>query len=289
MALGAGVPDGALRLGLVELLQQGAPERPRVEPLLHAAADCTLHLPASIGDYTDFYAGIHHATNVGRLFRPDNPLLANYKHVPIGYHGRASSVRPSGEPVRRPNGQRKQAGESEPSFGPACNLDYELELGVWIGAGNPLGEPIPVGLASEHIFGLCLLNDWSARDIQAWEYQPSRPVPGQELLHHPVALDRHRRSARPLPRGAAAPARKATPFPSPTLLDEADQYLGAIDIALEVLLAPHGEAPQHLSASNSTDLYWTLAQFVAHHTSGGCNLNPGDLFGSGNHLGTDLG
>ena len=172
-ALGAG-PRKALRARLSQLLAEGSTERAKVEPYLHPAARCALHLPARIGDYTDFYVGIHHATNVGRVFRPDNPLLPNYKHVPIGYHGRASSVVPSGTPIRRPNGQRP--GPEGPSFGPCERLDYELELGVWIGpGGNALGEPIPIGKASAHIAGYCLLNDWSARDLQAWEYQPLGP------------------------------------------------------------------------------------------------------------------
>ena len=159
----------ALRRRLSDLLSNAA-HRPTVEPMLYPAADCTLHLPAAIGDYTDFYVGIHHAANVGALFRPDNPLLPNYKYVPIGYHGRASSVRPSGVPVTRPNGQRKARDQDRPSFGASRRLDYELELGIWIGPGNALGQPIPIGQAEAHIAGYCLLNDWSARDIQAWEY-----------------------------------------------------------------------------------------------------------------------
>ena len=158
LASGAG-PRRALRARLSELLAEGSDERARVAPLLHPAAGCAMHLPATIGDYTDFYVGIHHATNVGMLFRPDNPLLPNYKWVPIGYHGRASSVVPSGTPIRRPNGQRKRADEAEPSFGPCRNLDYELELGVWIGPGNAQGDPIPIGRAAEHVAGYRLLND----------------------------------------------------------------------------------------------------------------------------------
>ena len=279
MALGAG-PRKALRLRLVELLQQGASDRAVAEPLLHAAAECALHLPAAIGDYTDFYAGIHHATNVGRLFRPDAPLLPNYKHVPIGYHGRASSVRPSGEPVRRPNGQRKLASEQVPSFGPSRNLDYELELGVWIGPGNALGEPIPVRQAAEHIFGLCLLNDWSARDIQTWEYQPLGPFLAKSFATTVSPWIVTAEALAPF-RVAQPPRPPGDPAPLPYLMDQADQRAGAVDVRLEVLLAPPGEEPQRLSTGAATDLYWTLAQFVAHHTSGGCNLNPGDLLGSG--------
>jgi fumarylacetoacetase len=285
MAQGAG-PRRALRLRLVELLEDHAPERARVEPLLHPAAACTLHLPAAIGDYTDFYAGIHHALNVGRLFRPDNPLLPNYKYVPIGYHGRASSVRPSGEPVRRPNGQRKPAIEAVPDFGPARNLDYELELGVWIGPGNDLGQPIPIAEAHRHIVGMCLLNDWSARDVQSWEYQPLGPFLSKSFSTTVSPWVITAEALAPFRR--AQPARPSgDPAPLPYLLDPADQAEGAVDIALEVLLAPKGGAPQRLSASNATDLYWTLAQFVAHHASGGCNLNPGDLFGTGTISGPD--
>lgn len=156
--------------------------RATVEPLLHAADACRLHLPARIGDYTDFYVGIHHATNVGRLFRPDTPLLPNYKHVPIGYHGRSSSVRPSGAPVLRPNGQRKAADADGPDFGPTKRLDLELELGIWIGGDNPLGEAVAIGDAGDRIAGLCLLNDWSARDVQTWEYQPLGPFLSKSFL-----------------------------------------------------------------------------------------------------------
>ena len=279
MGLGAG-PRRALRLRLVELLEAGSPAQGRVEPLLHPAADCALHLAAAIGDYTDFYAGIHHAMNVGRLFRPDAPLLPNYKHVPIGYHGRASSVRPSGEPVRRPNGQRKLPTETAPSFGPTRNLDYELELGVWIGPGNALGQPIAIGEASEHLFGLCLLNDWSARDVQTWEYQPLGPFLAKSFATTVSPWIVTAEALAPF-RVAQPPRPSGDPTPLPYLMSAADQQKGAFDIALEVLLAPGGGAAQRLSASNATDLYWTAAQFVAHHTSGGCNLNPGDLLGSG--------
>src|SRR4051794_40018870 len=170
LALGEG-PRQALRDAVSALLQEGSDERPH---LLHRAADCIMYLPAHIGDYTDFYAGIHHATAVGKQFRPENPLLPNYKWVPIGYHGRTSSVTLSGD-VRRPNGQRKPAKEDVPTYGPSRNLDYELELGIWVGPGNALGATIPIAQASRHIAGYCLLNDWSARDLQGWEYQPLGP------------------------------------------------------------------------------------------------------------------
>ena len=176
----------ALRSRLLELFSEGSSHRGAIEAqgakLLPLAADCQLHLPARISDYTDFYVGIEHAQNVGKLFRPDNPLLPNYKHVPIGYHGRASTVRASGTDVRRPKGQTLPAGASEPTFGPCARLDYELELGIWIGQGNEMGEPIAIGDAAEHIAGFCLLNDWSARDIQAWEYQPLGPFLSKSFI-----------------------------------------------------------------------------------------------------------
>jgi fumarylacetoacetase len=284
LALGAG-PRRALRLRLFDLLAEGSAERARVEGMLHEASACTLHLPARIGDYTDFYAGIVHATNVGALFRPDNPLLPNYKHVPIGYHGRASSVVPSGRDVRRPNGQRKPASETEPSFGPSRNLDYELELGIWIGPGNALGEPIPITRAAEHIAGFCLLNDWSARDIQGWEYQPLGPFLAKSFcttvspwIVTPEAMAPFRRAQAPRPEG--------DPQPMKYLADAQDQAHGALELELEVYLTTPGlrekGLPAHrLSLGHAAALYWTPAQLVAHHTSGGCNLQPGDLFGTG--------
>ncbi len=284
LALGAG-PRRALRARLSALLSEGSAERSRVEPLLHRAADCVLHLPATVGDYTDFYAGIHHATNVGRLFRPDNPLLPNYKWVPIGYHGRASTVQPSGEPVRRPNGQRKRPDEEAPGFGPCRNLDYELELGVWIGPGNAPGEPVPIARAADHVVGFCLLNDWSARDVQAWEYQPLGPFLAKSFattvspwIVTAEALEPFRTAQPPRPDG--------DPAPLLYLLDEADQRVGALEIEVEVLLLTErmraaGSGPHRLSLGSTRHLYWTVAQLVAHHASNGCSLRPGDLLGSG--------
>jgi fumarylacetoacetase len=284
LALGA-TPRRALRAQLFELLAEGSALAARVAPLLHEAAACTLQLPARIGDYTDFYAGIQHATNVGALFRPDSPLLPNYKYVPIGYHGRASSIVPSGAALRRPNGQRKPATDTTPSFGPARNLDYELELGIWIGPGNALGTPIPIAEAAAHIAGYCLLNDWSARDIQAWEYQPLGPFLAKNFcstvspwIVTPEAL---------APFRVAQPPRPADdPRPMDYLWDAADQAEGALGLALEVhLMTPGLRAqglPAHrLSAGDARALYWTPAQLVAHHACGGCNLNAGDLLGTG--------
>ena len=276
-ALNAFLAEGAgarrdLRLAAWRLLERSAPPRPE---LLHPLDQCVLHLPCAVGDYTDFYAGIHHATNAGRMFRPEQPLMPNYKHVPIAYHGRASSVRASSAPVRRPKGQRKPAKEAEPSFGPSRNLDYELELGVWIGRGNKPGEPIPVGEAADHIAGFCLLNDWSARDIQGWEYQPLGPFLAKNFcttispwIITPEALAPYRCPAMPRPDG--------DPAPMGYLSDPADQAAGGLDVALAAALNGHT-----LSHGTARDLYWTPAQMVAHHTSGGCDLRPGDLFGSG--------
>jgi fumarylacetoacetase len=288
MALGTG-PRAALRRRVSALLAADGSERAKAEGiagrLLHEAAECTLHLPAAVGAYTDFFAGIHHARNGGRRRDPNNPLSPNYKYVPVAYHSRASSVRPSGVAIRRPHGQRKAASDPAPSFGPSQKLDYELELAVWIGPGNAMGEPIPIGRAADHIFGLGLLNDWSARDVQGWESQPLGPFLGKNFgttvspwIITPEALAPFRVAQPPRPEG--------DPPPLPHLLDMADQQQGAFDIALEALISTaemrrKGLSPHRMSASNTTDLYWTLAQLVAHHTCGGCNLEAGDVFGTG--------
>src|SRR5437773_1714376 len=209
MALGSGSRI-ALRKHLSALLSADNPERAKIEALaprlLHNAADCTMHLPAAIGSYTDFFAGIHHARNGGMRRDPNNPLNPNYKYVPVAYHSRASSVRPSGVPIRRPSGQRKAVNEEVPTFGPAQKLDYELELAVWIGPGNELGEPIPIAEAEDHVFGLGLVNDWSARDVQGWESQPLGPFLAKNFGTTVVPLGGHERGARPVPGGAAAAA-----------------------------------------------------------------------------------
>ncbi|BCD89427.1 fumarylacetoacetase [Pseudomonas solani] len=287
-ALGANARR-ALRRQLQDLLAEGSPAQARLEALgaelLPAAADCQLHLPARIGDYTDFYVGIHHANNVGRLFRPDNPLLPNYKYVPIGYHGRASTVCVSGTPVHRPNGQTLPPGAEVPNFGPSKRLDYELELGIWIGQGNAMGDAIAIGEAEQHIAGYCLLNDWSARDLQAWEYQPLGPFLAKNFA---TSVSPWVVTAEALePFRTAQPARpEGDPQPLPYLLDANDQARGAFDIQLEVLLQTaamreRGQQPQRLALSNTQHMYWTVAQLVAHHAVGGCKLQPGDLFGSG--------
>jgi fumarylacetoacetase len=265
------------------LLDEG--QRAAVEPALVPAAVATLHLPAAIGDYTDFYVGIHHATNVGTLFRPDNPLLPNYKWVPIGYHGRASSVRPSGVPVVRPSGQRKAPEAEAPAFEPTRRLDYELELGIWIGEGNVLGSPIPIGAAGAHVAGFSLLNDWSARDLQAWEYQPLGPFLAKNF-HTTVSPWVVTSEALAPFRTAQPPRPTGDPAPLPYLLDAADQAGGALSIELEVLLVTArmrqaGLPPHRLSRGTADAMYWTVAQMIAHHSSGGCDLRPGDLLGSG--------
>ncbi|WP_175652073.1 fumarylacetoacetase [Pseudomonas sp. Marseille-P9899] len=283
-ALGRGARV-ALRQRLLELLTEDSPHQAALKAALYPASECELHLPARIGDYTDFYVGIEHAKNVGKLFRPDNPLLPNYKYVPIGYHGRASTIRPSGTDVRRPKGQTLPAGQTEPSFGPCARLDYELEIGIWIGQGNELGDAIPVAEAAEHIAGFCLLNDWSARDIQAWEYQPLGPFLSKSFISTVSPWVVTAEALEPF--RCAQPARpEGDPQPLSYLLDKRDQAGGAFDIELEVLLLTEGMREQNLPAhrltlSNTLSMYWTVAQMVAHHSVNGCQLQPGDLFGSG--------
>lgn len=283
----------ALRQQLQQLLEERCEQRPSVAACLHPSAECALHMPARVGDYTDFYVGIEHAKNVGALFRPDNPLLPNYKHVPIGYHGRASTLRASGHPVPRPRGQSLPAGHSEPSLGPSARLDFELELGVWIGPGNALGEPVPISRAGEQVAGYCLLNDWSARDIQAWEYQPLGPFLSKSFITTispwvitPEALAPFRCAQPPRPGG--------DPQPLAYLWDEHDQARGALAIDLEVWISTErmrsaGWPAERLSLSSSQAMYWTVAQLVAHHSVNGCQLQPGDLFGSGTLSGAQAG
>jgi len=280
----------ALRRRLSEILGD---ERYRddVEPCLIGQSEVRMHVPCLVGDYTDFYVGIHHATNVGKQFRPESPLLPNYKYVPIGYHGRASSVRASGEPVTRPCGQRKAPDADAPEYGPSRRLDYELELAIWVGEENELGMPIPIGEAGRHIAGYGLLNDWSARDIQAWEYQPLGPFLAKNFLTSvspwivtPDALAPFRTPMPPRPEG--------DPEPLPYLDDAADRDSGGLGIEVEVTLTTErmrasGMAPHVLSRGRAdTAMYWSAAQIVAHHSSNGCNLQPGDLIGTGT-LSTD--
>jgi fumarylacetoacetase len=289
LARGQGA-TGDLRERLTELLSDDR-YRDDVEPQLIGQSEVRMHVPCLVGDYTDFYVGIHHATNVGKQFRPDNPLLPNYKYVPIGYHGRASSVRPSGEPVIRPNGQRKAPDADSPQYGPSRRLDYELELGLWIGRGNELGSPIPISEAADHIAGYCLLNDWSARDVQGWEYQPLGPFLAKNFLTSvspwivsPQALAPFRKPMPPRPAG--------DPQPLSYLDDPSDRETGALGIQLEVTLTTEqmraAGVAAHILSRGSADaaMYWSAAQIVAHHSSNGCNLQPGDLIGTGT-LSTD--
>jgi len=275
-------PDhwSALRRRLTELLAAESLQRAQVEPLLIPRDSAAMHLPAAIGDYTDFFTSIYHASNVGNLFRPGNPLASNYKHLPIGYHGRASSIVVSGTPIHRPAGQIQ-----ENHFGPTRALDYELEIGAFVGPANRLGEPVPIGQARAHIFGLCLLNDWSARDIQVWESQPLGPFLAKSFATSispwivPLeALEPFRAPAFNRPAG--------DPAPLPYLYSSEDQARGGLDIIVEVWLSSQrmreaGAEPLRVSRGNFRDTYWTIAQMLVHHTSNGCNLRPGDLFGSG--------
>jgi fumarylacetoacetase len=239
--------------------------------------ECVLLLPARIGNFTDFYASIHHATNVGKMFRPENPLLPNYKYVPIGYHGRASSVVVSGAAVRWPSGQTR-IGDAAPIYGPSKEIDYECELGFFAGPGNSLGSPIPIAQAENHLFGFCLLNDWSARDIQRWEYQPLGPFLSKSFATtiSPFIVTADALEPFRVPR---AP-RDVEPVP---YLDcEKDWAHGGFSIFLEVWLATSRmPQPMRLSRAAFSQIYWTPAQMIAHHTSNGCNLQPGDLIGSG--------
>lgn len=273
-----------LRTAFSRALRIGSEQQQRLGASLVPQVEVELSIPCRIGDYTDFYTGIHHATAVGKLFRPDQPLLPNYKHVPIGYHGRSSSIVIGGTPIRRPHGQQ-QAGSDLPTFGPSQRLDYELELGFLVGLGNALGEPIPIDRAEEHLFGVVLLNDWSARDLQAWEYQPLGPFLSKNfattispwiVTMEALAPFRSRRD-RP----------SSDPRPLPYLDDGRDRESGAIDVELRVWLqtAVHrsaGKPGLRLSNANAQEaMYWSPAQLIAHHTSGGCNLQSGDLLGSG--------
>lgn len=276
----------ALRQAISRGLRAGSDERTtwvEREALVPRAA-AEMALPCRIGDYTDFYTSIHHATSVGKMFRPDNPLLPNYKWVPIGYHGRASSIGVSGQCFHRPVGQARAADEAVPSVGPTRRLDYELELGVFIGRGNALGEPVPIAEAEEHVFGLALFNDWSARDIQPWEYQPLGPFLSKNfagtLSPWIVTMDALAPFRAPLQRP------EGDPRPLPYLDSAANSEAGALDIVIETWLQTAamkaaGLAAERLSRGNYRDAYWTVAQLVAHHTVNGCNLQPGDLMGTG--------
>jgi len=270
-----------LRRELSRTLSVKTKHKKRVQKHLVPLKQAELFLPVAIGDYSDFFTGIHHATNMGRLLRPDNPLLPNYKWVPIGYHGRSSSIVVSGTGVRRPKGQLKPPDAPAPSYAATRRLDYEAELGFIVGAGNTLGRAIGVCDALDHVFGTVLLNDWSARDIQAWEYQPLGPFLAKSfattISPWIVTMDALE------PYRCPAFARPADdPRPLAYLLDEGDQREGGFAVEVEMhLRTPKMKSPLRLSRSNFRDSYWTLAQIIAHQTSNGCNLQPGDLLGSG--------
>ena len=285
------------RARLSELLVGTPGDEGAINPLPPGAlvqmSDAKMHPPAEIANYTDFYASIYHATNVGKLFRPEAPLLPNYKYVPIGYHGRASSVVLSGSDVTRPSGQTLSSGALTPTFGPSQMLDYEAEIGFFVGKGNELGSPIGIDDAEEHLFGVCLLNDWSARDIQSWEYQPLGPFLAKSFattispwVVSWEALEPYRVPAFFRPPG--------DPLPLPYLSSDKDRQGGGIDLIIEVyirsMMMREGHLrPSRLSAASLADMYWTPAQMLTHHTSNGCNLRPGDLLGSGTVSGPDPG
>ena len=290
MAMGASACS-ALRLALSRALREGSAEQVTLQNCLVPQAEAEYGVPARIGDYTDFYTSVYHATNIGQQFRPDNPLLPNYKWVPIAYHGRASSIGVSGQQFRRPVGQTMPPGAQAPSFGPCKRLDIELELGIFVGSGNALGDSVPISEAEDHVFGICLLNDWSARDIQGWEYQPLGPFLAKNfattVAPWVVTLE------------ALAPFRVAftrpelDPQPMAYLDSPANRSDGAFDIQLQVgLQTPKmraaGQADTSICRTSYRHAYWTLAQMLTHHTVNGCNLQPGDLFGSGTLSGPTL-
>jgi fumarylacetoacetase len=284
MALGRPVLR-ALRQRVFELLLDGCSEAVLVGEALVPGAEVALSLPALVGDYTDFYASIHHARNVGRMFRPDQPLLPNYAWVPIGYHGRASSLVVSGVPVRRPSGQVMDDGASAPGVGPTRLLDYECEVGAWIAGENALGDTVSITDAEERVFGLCLVNDWSARDVQKWEYQPLGPFLAKSFATSVSPWVVTMEALAPF-RVAPAARDDGMPGPLPYLDSAANRDHGGVALDLGVLLASEqmrreGIAPVRLSQSNLSSLYWTVAQLLTHHASNGCNLRPGDLLASG--------
>ena len=287
-----GVARRQVRAALSRALREGSDQAPFLELCLVKQADIELTLPCRIGEYTDFYTGIHHATNVGKQFRPDNPLLPNYKWVPIGYHGRVSSIGVSGQRVHRPRGQLMLPDAKAPVFDAARRLDYELELGVLVGGGNPDGTPLSMAQAEDDWFGMVLLNDWSARDIQGWEYQPLGPFLSKNFGTTISPWVVTQEALAPFRQPFAHP--DGDPQPLPYLDSDANRAHGAIDIALEAWLhtetmREHGLPPHRLSQSNFRDAYWTVPQLLAHHSCNGCNLGPGDLLGTGTQSGPSPG
>ena len=292
MALGSWA-TAALRDRLSEILRLNSWESSLETKILVPMAEAELLLPATIGDYTDFYASIFHATNVGKLFRPDNPLLPNYKYIPVGYHGRSSSIVVSGTRIKRPQGQRKSSQKSVPTFDYSQFLDYEVEVGFFVSSGNNLGQPVSLDQAEEHIFGLCLVNDWSARDIQAWEYQPLGPFLGKSFATtiSPWIVTLEALAPFRCPAGVRP---EGDPAPLPYLESPDNVQLGGINLTVELLLRSaqmHEQQipPLPLSKGSFSQMYWTIAQMLAHHTSNGCNLRPGDLLASGTVSGAESG
>ena len=288
MAMG-GRHWSALRVAASQALrydtEDGEAAEALADEILVAQADVTMRLPAQIGDYTDFYASIFHATNVGMMLRPDNPLMPNYKHIPIAYHGRASSIVVSGEGCKRPVGQVKSPDADVPSFGPSMAFDYETEIAFYVGPGNPQGQPVSIGEAEDHIFGLSILNDWSARDIQAWEYQPLGPFLAKSFASHVSPWVVTMEALAPFRIGAyARPSDDPTPLPY--LLSDANEAAGGFDVQIEVSISSEtmraeDVPPEVLAVTNMQNLYWTIFQMLTHHTSNGCNLRPGDMMGTG--------
>ena len=287
IAFSGGADFPQLRRNLSSILSEGAEQniRSTANRCTIPSAECELSVPFLIGDYTDFYCSIYHATNVGSMFRPDNPLLPNYKYVPIGYHGRASSIVISGTDIKRPHGQNRTDQEAPPVFIPCKSLDYEMEVGFFVGQGNELGTSIPIGEAEKHIFGLCLVNDWSARDIQAWEYQPLGPFLAKNFATTISPFVVTMEALAPF-RTKAFEREEGDPAPLPYLADAQTEKFGGIDINLEVFIQTQKMRdekiePHMLSRSNMKDLYWTIGQMLTHHASNGCNLQTGDLIATG--------
>lgn len=281
----------ALRLALSRALRTGAAEQAALQACLVPQAEAEYDVPARVGDYTDFYTSVYHATNIGKQFRPDNPLLPNYKWVPIGYHGRASSIGVSGQQFRRPVGQTMPPGATQPSFGPSKRLDIELEVGIFVGTGNELGDPVTITEAEAHVFGICLLNDWSARDLQGWEYQPLGPFLSKNFATTISPWIVTLEALAPYRVPFVRPAEDPQPLP---YLDSADnRAAGSLDIQLQVgLETPQmraaGQGDATICRTSYRHAYWTVAQMVTHHTVNGCNLQPGDLLGSGTLSGPTL-
>ncbi len=284
-------PLSRLRQALSQALQTGSPQEAALQACLVPQSQAEYTLPARIGDYTDFYTSVHHATNIGKQFRPDNPPLPNYKWVPIGYHGRSSSIGVSGQAFRRPKGQVKPPDADAPVLKASARMDIELEMGVFVGRANALGEPIPITEAEDHIFGLVLFNDWSARDIQPWEYQPLGPFLAKNFASTLSPWVVTMEALAPFRAPFSHPA--DDPQPLPYLSSDINSAQGGLDIELEALiLTPKmrqaGAPPVRLTQTNYRHAYWTAAQMVAHHTVNGCNLQPGDLLGTGTLSGPTL-